>query len=244
MDSLDPMKRVLGWPLLLLVLFHCGARAEIDVFGYSEPSRSAEVAFSESGVLEELVVQEGDVVKKGDKLAHLDTRVLTHDLAIAQEQLRLQELRFKQLEGLWKDKTLSRDEYERGRADLLTSREQVKRIMAQIDKRTVYAKFDGVVLKIHREVSESISANNTALLTLVKLDPLHVTFYVPVDAVDAFSKGATVRLTLGGKHSVLGTVAFVSPVIDAASRTVRVRLVIDNSDGKLRSGMLCVPFME
>ena len=121
MDRLRLTRRPLTSIRILICSFFGPLQADDTILGYTEPSRAAEVAFPESGVLAELSVAEGDVVKKGAKLAGLDTRVLSYDLTIAKEQLRLQELRTAKLQQLWEDKTLSREEHERARADLLIS---------------------------------------------------------------------------------------------------------------------------
>ncbi|WFB34619.1 efflux RND transporter periplasmic adaptor subunit [Kiritimatiellota bacterium B12222] len=210
-----------------------------ELFSYTEPSRLAQAAFSEAGVLDELLVNEGDAVKDGQVLARLDNKILLHDLNIAVEQLRLQKLRFSQFELLQKQGNLSPDEFERARADLLISQERVNRIYAQIDGRTLRARFDGVVLRIHRELSESIAAANTEVLTLAALHPLHVTFNVPLEQTDAFVLGQEMPLMLENEVEKTGRVDFISPVIDAASRTVRIRLVLENEDQSLRSGMRC-----
>lgn len=209
-------------------------------FGYTEPNRVAKAAFAEAGVIAELGVREGARVKEGDVLARLNSETLAQDLRIAEEQLRLQQLRFDQIKGLFEGGNGSKEEFERNKSDLAIAELRVKRILAQLDDRTLRAPFPGIVTKINLEVSESVSAAQTEVMTIVQLDSLRVTLNLPVPAVEGLETGGEAALLLDGKQKVAGRVEFVSPVIDAASRTVRVTFLIPNADGGLRSGVRCV----
>ena len=46
-------------------------------------------------------------------------------------------------------------------------------------------------------------------------------------------------LVLDDQERVTGRIEFISPVTDPASGTVRVKFVIENAAGKLRSGVRC-----
>ncbi len=234
-------KTILGLFPFLFVFPVLAELTENSVFGYTEPARQAQVAFAESGILQELKVMEGDVVAMGDLLAQLDVATLQHDLNIAREMLRLQEMRHVQMTILRKDGSVSPEEFERSQADLLVATERMNRTLAQIESRTLRAPFDGVVLKRYREISEHISAARPEVMTIAKLDELHVTLHVPVEAVEIYSLKETIPVLLEKTFHAEALVAFVSPVIDAASRTVRVRLEIANPDRKYRAGMLCYP---
>jgi len=99
------MKRILFIPLVLLVtlLTACGGSAaaaeetplppvEVDTTivaeGRLEPIHYAEPAFSASGVVEEVLVEDGDLVAEGDLLAHLEnTDVLAAEVDRLESQV-------------------------------------------------------------------------------------------------------------------------------------------------------------
>ena len=225
-----------AWALFAL----CEGRAEHKLFGYTEPVRSAQAAFAEAGVLDAILVKEGDHVRKGDVLAHLDFRGLEHDLNIAKETKRIQKMRHAQLETLFEKESIPAAEVEKSRSDSLIAEERVKRIQTQLDARKLRAPFDGVIVQIFRERSESISAARSEVLKIAQLDVLHVVVHVPLEMADRFSKGRAIPVKLENTVETEAEIVFVSPVIDAASRTVRIRLQIPNQEGALRAGMLCV----
>ena len=211
----------------------------LELFGYTEPIRIAQAAFAESGVLDAIFVREGDHVGEGDVLAHLDIAVLERDLNIAKEAKRIQNMHHAQLENLFEEERVSAVEIERSRSDTLIAEERVQRILAQLDARILRAPFDGVIVRVFRERSENISAARAEVLTIAQLDVLQVVLHVPLERIEYFDQQRPLPVILEDEIEAEAQIVFVSPVIDAASRTIRVRLEIPNPDGVLRAGMIC-----
>ena len=69
-----------------------------------------------------------------------------------------------------------------------------------------------------------------------QLNPLRATFSVPVTDVKSIRKGQTVSVRVDG---VKAKVELVSPVINADSQTVRVKVELPNPGNKIRSGAKC-----
>lgn len=206
-------------------------------FGYTEPYRMARMSFPETGVIVELPVREGQEVREGEVLARLDYRVLQTELNIAMEQVRLRKLRFDKIQELWDAGHIAIEEFERTKADLYIDEEKARRIEAQIENRTLRAPFDAIVVEVKQELSESVSSASTHVLTVVQLDRLQVDIHMPPEHASQFRSGKETTLVLDGHEKVTAKVDFVSPVIDAASNTVRVKFSIPNDEGKFRSGV-------
>ena len=127
---------------------------------------------------------------------------------------------------------------------------EVGRIAAQLDRRSVRAPWSGTVVSVAREAGEAVSASDPVVLTLADLTRLRCVFLpstadaarlrpggaVTVSVRDASPGG---RKNTDGRRTVAGTVEFVSPVTDAESDTVRVEVVLPNTDGSVRSGVRC-----
>lgn len=87
--------------LLLLGGATLAARAaEPPTLGYIEPYHIVTVSAAESGIVAEMLVKEGDAVKKGQVLARLDTAVLAAELEIARAEAKLQGTRRQRIEDL------------------------------------------------------------------------------------------------------------------------------------------------
>jgi len=224
--------------LLAFLLFTTTTRAG-EMLGYAEPYRIITVSAAESGVIAEVLVKEGDVVKKGQILARLDTATLQAECDIAQAEARLQATRKQRLEELAGSGRATPDELEKARTDLAIKDALVRKFQAMIETRLMRSPVDGVVNDIKRDPSEAVSAANPHVLTVVQIDRLTANLFLPPARALGLKVGDQVPLTLDGRKRVAGTVEFISPVTDPASGTVRVKFTIENSSGEHRSGVRC-----
>ncbi len=174
------------------------------------------------------------------------------DAAVAERDLR--KTRLGKLEALRPKGHATQEEVDRARADfeiaeanVLSAREQLavdalefKRTEALIERRTLRSPMDGIVTRIYREEREFIMASSPSVLTVVQLDPLRIVFSVPMVQSTSLQLGTTVPLALPDLHAKAeGTIEFVSPVVDAESGTVRVKVLLANPRGAYRSGIRC-----
>lgn len=97
---------------------------------------------------------------------------------------------------------------------------------------------NGIVTEIKRDLSEAVSLSSPHVLTVVQIDRLIVNLFLPPFRAEKLTVGGSATLLLGENSGrVPAIVEFISPVTDAASGTVRVKFVTDNTAGKLRSGV-------
>lgn len=106
------------------------------------------------------------------------------------------------------------------------------------DVLAILSPFDGVVTERHVRAGQNVMTGN-ALVTLADLSSV----WVYLDAYEAdlpwIRPGDSVELEVGGLpgETFTGDVARVEPSVNARTRVARVRLTLDNSDGKLLAGM-------
>ena len=99
---------------------------------------------------------------------------------------------------------------------------------------------DGVVADVFRTPGEYITPSEPAVIRLLVLDELYGVFNVPVEEISAVAVGETVSVFLmSAAKSVNGKVASIAPDIDGESGTIKVKVLIDNRNGNLRSGDRC-----
>ena len=249
-------------PLLLLLGANRidGKRLE----GFTEPYQTIAVAAAENGIVQEVRVELGQAVKKGEVLGTLDDDLLKATLEIGQlkanstaaidaakAELDIKEQKLNALTEINRTGGGSREELTRAKADvelgrarlkaaqesLAADRLEVKRIETQLQRRTIRSPIDGVITEIHREPGEFLSITEPKLFTVVRLDRLRAKFYIPSENAVRFSKGHRVKVSGHGDEKPLtGDIEFVSPVTHAESGLVRVDVIFDNRDGRLRSG--------
>jgi RND family efflux transporter MFP subunit len=225
--------------LLAAALGIASAHAE-DILGYTEPYRLITVSSGEAGIIGEVLVKEGDRVKEGQVLARLDTAVLAAELEIARAEAKLAGTRRERVAELSQQTRVTPEESEKAATDLAVKQAQVRKIEAMIEARTMRSPVDGVVTEIKRDPSESVSVASPHVLTVVQIDKLTANLFLPPERAEGLTRGGQLDLVLlDSQTRVPASVEFVSPVTDAASGTVRVKLTIENADGKVRSGARC-----
>ena len=211
-----------------------------DILGYLEPYKTITVSAGESGVITEMLVEEGAQTTKGQILARLDTAALQAELDIARAEAKLQGTRCKRLEELAAASRSSPEELERARTDLTIKDAQIRKIEAQIESRTMRSPVDGVVTEIKRDLSEAVSAANPHVLTVVRVDRLICNLFLPPQHATKLRVGTTTPLRLLDESATENAkIEFISPITDSASGTVRVKFVIENLNGNHRSGSRC-----
>lgn len=238
-----------------------------QIAGFTTPYRSADVASPETGIVAELLVREGDVVKKGQVLATLDVEVHRAQLALAEESMQVHgrlaiaraelNLRRNRLDKLAELETRGNarpEEVERAQADvaiaegqllalheeLAIKQRQYERAKVQLGRRTIRAPMSGVVARLFKEEGEFIGPNDPQLLTIVQLDPLLAAFSVPSNDSRRMHVGQQVSIELPmSEVHVQGTIEFVAPVVDGESGTVRVRVRLENAEGRYYGGEPC-----
>jgi RND family efflux transporter MFP subunit len=259
--------------IVLTLVFSFPVVARAATFdGFTEPNRKIDVAAAETGTVAKLLIHEGDRVTSGQPLATLDNDVLevSREIAAAAVQSKgkldsstaerdLRKTRLERLELLNTQGHASQEEVDRARADLSVAQANLlavneqrhldelerKKIEAMIERRTLRSPIDGIVSKIFKDEREFVSVNAAAVMTVVQLDPLRVTFSLPTAAAASLSIGQSLPLELAETGTkVQGKVEFIAPITEAESGTARVKVLVDNPQGQYRCGVRCLLNLE
>jgi len=237
-----------------------------------EPHTVVDVSTRETGVLQELLVARGDTVKEGQPMAHLnrDVEQATVELARARaeteaeidelrENLAFAQRESRRIDQLSVAKAASVTEKDKATTDARRAelqlqqaldrqriaRLELERAQRLLENRTIRSPVDGVV--VERLMSPGESAENRPIVKLAKIDPLNVEIIVPVDKFGAIAVGMKAEVTprYPGAKVESATVTVVDPVVDAASDTFGVRLLLPNPDYSIPGGVRCgIRFLE
>lgn len=245
---------------------HC-AYAQIN--GFTQPLRQIELASDESGSIAELFVTEGERVSQDQVLARLDDRIqrlqveaATHlassnsAMEAARQSLEKRKLINNRISELTSTGNATESEMIRAEMEYTialsrfmaaqeesVSREiDMRRAKLMLERRSIRAPFDGVVATIHRREGEYLSPLRPELVTLVDTSKLLAVFNVASSDLPVLKSHKQLTITMQDDSKVHGTLDVVGVQTDAESGTVEVKVLIDNADGKLRSGEQC--FLE
>jgi RND family efflux transporter MFP subunit len=236
-----------------------------DFTGRLEAAKSVEVRARVGGYLQRVFFDIGDRVREGDVLFEIDPRLYQAELKKARANLdvckaRLQqaEADYKRVAELVKRALMSREELEKSTADKAVAAAEVVAAQAGVEFAEVLlgftrptAPFAGVVAHRAADAGTLLKAEETVVLRLITLDPIHVIFQVDERTLLQFARekakgpGAKDFLGLPVEIGFADQKGFphrskldsVSPNVDPATGTVRMRAVLPNTDGFLKPGM-------
>lgn len=103
----------------------------------------------------------------------------------------------------------------------------------------IRAPIDGRIIEREATLGEPVGPDREALLLIADMAKLWVIADVPESRLRDVVLGAKARVLLGGgqAHWCEGTVSFISPALDVATRTVRVRIAPNETHPELRPGV-------
>lgn len=252
--------------VVVFVLFFPIFSLADKVYGIARPSKEIDIAVSETAIVKKVAVKEGDMIKKGQVIAQLDTKLLSSaykiaivkakakgNLQAAATEIKQAEKKLKRLELLEQRGSARTEEVEQAKAqvELAKSRHtaikenlntfylEAQKIRQQISMRTIRSSSSGIVREVYKDPGESIPATQP-ICRIVQLDPLKIIAYPKVENLPFLELGSNVEVFFPtGKRNVTGKISFVDPVIDTASNTVKVVITVANPQMKILGGSKC-----
>jgi len=200
------------------------------------PNEQVEIHPEISGRVTAISFKEGTWVRKGQLLVQLydaDIKALVQKLR-AQRELQVKIL--ERQEKLLAIGGISRQDYETTETEISSIDADVAYQEAMLRKTRIVAPFDGVVGIRGISVGAVVSPE-TMVATLQQRHPLKMDFSIPDQYRGNLHPGGTVLFTVDGSIDTFsGKISAVDPGADAATRTVKVRALVPNPEGRLVPG--------
>lgn len=222
------------------------------IAGSLQPELRAELRAEVSGIVLEVLKDNGDAVTKGELLLRIDSTAIRDNLLSAQEAERAAEAaldqserQFKRMQtmvekGLVAVETVETAEGTRNQAQsaLASAKARVVEARQLLEKTEVRAPFDGVV------GARSVSAGNTVqigmeLLKVLDINTMRFEGMIAADEVGKVSTGARVHFRVNGfpNREFEGTVQRTNPVANEATRQVQVLVSLPQVDVSFVAGL-------
>jgi RND family efflux transporter MFP subunit len=260
-----------GCRILIIMMVLAGASlavAEpIEIEGLIEPSMVVNIGSPVPGILKSVKVDRGDMVKKGQVLATLESSVERATLELARARAEMEQtiragearlefsLRKQQrFEELYKKKVIPFTDMDEARTaselalmELEEAKEnkriaglEFKRSVAVVHRMRIHSSISGVVME--RFLSPGERVEDEPVLKLAQIHPLYVEVFAPVELLGAIKVGMSADVSpeepVGQVYKA--KVKIVDRVVDAASGTFGVRLELPNPKYRLSAGLKCM----
>lgn len=201
-------------------------------------------------------LEEGVKVRKGDKIAEIESRdymaqaeAAKATVASAEATVKDTKREFERESTLFKEGTSTEQErdqaeanYERAIAALSQAKAQELIASINLDETVIYAPMDGVISKRTAEPGTLLSSG-TQIVTITQMNPIRFQIAIPTTLYAQLSAGKTgisIDVDAYPGQPLEAKITRIYPVADDATRTVIVETTLDNADGKLVPGMYAV----
>lgn len=204
--------------------------------GSIEANEQIEIRSEVSGIVESINFIEGSNVNKGQLLFKVNDAELRAQLTQATTKERLASENERRAKLLLQKEAISQEEYDVAKAEYASARAQIQLIKAQIAKTAVTAPFSGKIGL--RSISKGTYITPTVVVAnLVNIGKLKITFSIPEKYSNQVKNNTALHFTVAGSTDIYSAKVYaIEPTVDITTRTLQVRAITDNKDGKLLPG--------
>ncbi|MDI5888622.1 efflux RND transporter periplasmic adaptor subunit [Flavobacterium yafengii] len=208
----------------------------LSLSGSIEANEQVEIRSEVSGIVEAIYFQEGSNVSKGQVLFKVNDLELRAQLRQTSTREGLASENERRAKLLLQKEAISQEEYDLARADLKSAQAQSQLIKAQIAKTSVRAPFSGRIGL--RSISPGTYITPTILVAkLVNTGKLKITFSIPEKYASQVKTNTYITFTVSGStEKYTAKVYAIEPEVAVATRTLQVRAIAENKNGKLLPG--------
>jgi membrane fusion protein, heavy metal efflux system len=246
-------------------LCSAGARAE-PLSCLIQPYQEADIGTQVVGVIDHVLVERGDFVKKGQPVVQLNSDVeraalaaaklraeATADLRAAASNHEFAQKKKVRTDDLYQKNFVSQQATDQAATEAQVAEMKLKQVreqqrlahqelalaQAQLAQRTIRSPLNGVV--VEKYLSEGERVEEKAVVKVATIDPLKVEVIVPASYFSKIKQGmgANVKPDMAEAAPQPAKVVVVDKVIDAASNSFRVRLELPNPNYQLPPGLRC-----
>jgi RND family efflux transporter MFP subunit len=265
-------RRVHALLLPLLLVSSVAAAQEDKVKGQAfdcliQPKMVLKLGTPVPGLLSDVLVDRGTIVKRGEVVARLESGVEEAAVALAKvraedesavrsgrAKLEFQRRKADRATELRKNDNIAisaadeavtqakvaESELDQAQVNFGMARLELTRTSEILKQRTIRSPIDGVVIERTLGPGEYVF-DQAHLLTVAQIDPLNVEVSLPLTEFGKIQPGMRGEVypeePVGSRYTA--TVTVVDRVFDAASGTIGVRLEVPNSDYALPAGLKC-----
>lgn len=208
----------------------------LSLSGSIEANEQVEIRSEVSGIVEGIYFKEGSNVAKGQLLFKVNDIELRAQLQQAKTKQGLASENERRAKLLLAKEAISQEEYDVARADFKLAEAQVQLIQAQIAKTAVKAPFSGKIGL--RNISPGTYITPSLLVAkLVNIGQLKITFSVPEKYANQIKVNSNLSFSVvGSTEKHFAKVYAIEPEIEIATRTLQIRALAENKEGKLLPG--------
>lgn len=211
----------------------------IEIPGDVETDENITIYPEFSGVLLEVLVEEGDRVTKGQVLARIDDGGLSSQLAQLETQAALAKTTFERQKRLWEQNIGSEIQFLEAKANYEAIQNSVNQLKSQLAKTVVRAPFSGIIDETFSEQGEVVSPGQSRLFRLINLANMYITAAVPESYLGSIKKGTETIVEIAATGTEFRSeVQQVGNYINPNNRTFEIKVAVPNDKELVKPNLI------
>ncbi len=205
-----------------------------------------------TGYITEKRFTDGQVLEKGDPLFIIDPRPFEYALEQAQAAFNLAKSEYERAQNLRQTRAIAQEDLERREQEFRNANALLNNAKLDLEFTTVVSPIDGRVGQAEVDAGNLARENETMLVRVVSLDPIHFEFegsqtqllkYIRLDrsgergGSDRNPNPLFIKLQDENTYIHPGRVDFIDNVVDADTGTIGARALVPNPDQILYPGL-------
>lgn len=211
----------------------------VEALGTLRANETVTLTATVTEIVTDINFEDGQRVKKGDVLVEMTQGEEAAELDAAQFTMDEAQKQMERLMPLVKSGAASQSLLDAQQRDYETARARLNAVKARLSDRLIVAPFDGIVGLRHISVGTALSPG-MAIVTLDDDSVMKLDFAVPAIFLTSLQPGLEIIVHAApfGERAFHGTIASVDSQIDAVTRSITARALIENDERMLKPGLL------
>ena len=208
----------------------------LELYGESGSNREVSLKAETMGLVAEVLISEGERVKKGQTVCRQDLNARQALVDQAAANMRMIENDLKAARVLAEKGFQSSSRVTAFEAQLDGARAAMKQAEIEADNINIRAPFSGIWERQDAQIGDFLSPGMSCGL-LVDLSPLKINVQLTESQLGNIARGNSASIALATGENLTGNVAFIEAKADPSTRTFRTEIHVPNADYALKAGV-------
>lgn len=219
---------------------HIDGNQEIAYSGTIEESESIPLSYTVIGNVTRVLVNEGDVVKKGDVLAILNNATYKNAYDMALATLKQAEDAHKRLKPMYENGNLPEIKFVEVETGLAQAKAATAIAKKNFDDCKLISPVNGIVGRRAIEPGMTVIPGMTAI-NIVKIKKVFARVSIAENEISSIKKGQKAKITIAALNNAkfTGLVEQIGVLADPLAHTYKIKIGIENKDIQIKPGMIC-----
>jgi membrane fusion protein (multidrug efflux system) len=210
----------------------------INLPGYIEPWTRLKLMAKIKGSITEVLVNDGDRVKKGDILARIEADDFRIAVERAEATYNLTKAEYSRDKSIYDKGVIPTAALDTNRTNMQRAKADYENAKLLLSRTSITSPMDGIIRRMDAKVGLQLSVGDP-IAEILEIDRMKGVIGIPESDVTAVRQLENVDLTVQalGDRIITGKKHFLSPSPETTARLYNLELEIDNSGGEVLAGM-------